>query len=316
MVRLSDLCRNPPTDEEKVEDLRRRRMIRKGQHPDTGKRLRWSDLERGLRPLEQLDAEIWIRGHLTNAPSLSPYPFLNRAQDDALRNSVAVAQRALDGASRWAATSEQMRFLREFRANIGLFRSGLPLSEDILQRSDLLACIALPPSAIVGFDHYAQENVERFQRYGASLLAELAVDFEREGNPVHAWEAVAVAARSGIERPDWVENFIDEQAARIMEIREQVSEGHPVGREADRVGKALGFAIDGPGQGGRFKQATMLQRDRTIYFEIRDKLDSDVKLDAAYSEVATAFGVSRSLVVRAYLRIIQINGEDSEGGVS
>jgi hypothetical protein len=94
-----------------------------------------------------------------------------------------------------------------------------------------------------------------------------------------------------------------------LEIRDEVAGGQPVKRESERVGKALGFGKDGPGRGGWFKHATMLERERAIYFEVGDRVQAGVKLDFAYDDVARALNVSRSTIVRAYLRITKLNDE-------
>ena len=94
-----------------------------------------------------------------------------------------------------------------------------------------------------------------------------------------------------------------------MEVRDEVASGASVKRESERVGRALGFGLDGPGRGGWFKHATMLERDRTVYLAVGDELEAGTKLDFAYDEVAKALGVSRSTIVRAWLRIKKLNDE-------
>jgi len=203
---------------------------------------------------------------------------------------------------------EQTPFLTEYRANLGLFRTA-GLTAVTYERADLLARIAMPAALAAGFDGYDPLNVARVQAYGESAVRELEADFSRDGNPIHAWEALAVARRYGIDPPDWVEDFLTDAADRILEIRDEVAGGQPVERESERVGKALGFGKDGPGRGGWFKHATMLERDRTIYFEVGDRVQDGVKLDFAYDDVARALNVSRSTIVRAYLRITKLNDE-------
>ena len=211
--------------------------------------------------------------------------------------------------------AEQPRFLREFQSNIGLFRPDLALSEAARQRSDLLARLALRQASMFGFDYYEQENVERVRQMAAS--AELAIDFERDGNPVDAWQAFAVANRYRIDPPEWVEDFLTDVANRISEIRDEVAGGRPVKREAERVGKALGFGKDGPGHSGWFKHATMLERDRTIYFEIlKDKLATGTKLDFAYNDTARALSQlinHRSSLSPDHTRLNDEAGDRSEG---
>ena len=49
--------------------------------------------------------------------------------------------------------------------------------------------------------------------------------------------------------------------------------------------------------------------DRAIYFAMTEKLQSGMKLDFAYDEVRREFGVSRSMVIRAYGRIRKLTDE-------
>ncbi len=182
----------------------------------------------------------------------------------------------------------------------------IPASFEI---ADLLACITLPTALIVSFDSYDPINVERVQTYYESALVELEFDFERDGNPVFAWEAVAVTQRYRITLPDWVKGYLTASAGRILDIRDEVAGGKAVNKEAVRVGKALGFGVGGVGNGGWFKHATMLQRDRAIYLEIRRKLDAGSKLDFAYDDVAKMQKISRSTIVRTFLRVAKLNDE-------
>jgi hypothetical protein len=72
--------------------------------------------------------------------------------------------------------------------------------------------------------------------------------------------------------------------------------------------------MDGPGQGGWFKRATMLEWDRDIYFAVRERVAAGTKLDFAYDDVARALNLSRSTGVRSYLRISRLNGDDAQDG--
>ena len=142
-----------------------------------------------------------------------------------------------------------------------------------------------------------RSSFERVRAYLECNLRELEAEFARDGNPVHAYEATWIARRYGLEAT-WAEDFVDDAIDQMLEILHEVADGKPTGREAERVGKALGFGRDGPGQRGWFRHATNRKRDRAIYFEVCDKLQDGIKLDAAYDEAAKAFDVSRSSVVQ------------------
>jgi hypothetical protein len=240
------------------------------------------------------------------------------------RNADAMAAEAQRMLSVYGPTlAKQPRFLTEYWTNFGLFhRAGL--TADTHERADLLARVFMPATLAAGFHGYDRFNVERVRAYGKSALRELEADFSRDGNPVHAWEALAVARRHEIDPPEWVEDFLTDVADRILDIRDEVASGKPINREAERVGKALGFGTDGSGQGGWFRHATLLERDRTIYFEMIDWLEKEQarhphrrpKLTAAYREVAMAIGVDASTVQRAYVRITKLNSESRDRGKS
>ena len=68
----------------------------------------------------------------------------------------------------------------------------------------------------------------------------------------------AQLAGSRLEIPRWVLDYLAECAAAVMDIRAGVEDGEPAGKEPERAGRAIGFANNGPGRGGWFKQATML----------------------------------------------------------
>jgi hypothetical protein len=160
----------------------------------------------------------------------------------------------------------------------------------------------------MGFEAYDPVNVEAVRSYCRSVLSELETDFGRDGNPVHAWEAIALILPYGIELPDWLLAYLFDAASEIGQIRCEVAEGKSINREAERVGKALGYG-EGQGRGGWFKRATMLERDRFAYFAVTERLESGMKLDFAYDEVKNEVGVSRSTVARAYRRITKLKDE-------
>lgn len=207
--------------------------------------------------------------------------------------------------------AEQPSFLTEYRANLALFQ-GFGFAEAAMERADLLSRLALPTGLVTGFDGSDPATVTRVRRYRELELIELEEDFKREGNPVFIWQAIAIARRYGIELPEWVLEYLAASADSLLDIREEVADGKRAGKEAERVGKVLGFGTDGPGQGGWFKHATILERDRNVFFEIGDRLGAGMKLDFAYDEVARALGTSRSTVVRAYLRIKALSSEDDD----
>ena len=130
-----------------------------------------------------------------------------------------------------------------------------------------------------------------------------------------------IARRYEIDRLDWVEDYLARAADRILKILGDAAGGKPVGREAERVGQALGFGMAGPGTSGWFKHATILQRDRAIFLRVTSKVEAGAKLDFAYDEVKEEFQISRSATQRAYKRVTELHDEvdgqtKTEGKVS
>ena len=136
-------------------------------------------------------------------------------------------------------------------------------------------------------------------------LRQLETDYNREDSAVYVWEALDLAERNGINRPGWVEDYLVRAAARLMQILNDVAAGKGIGRQADEVGRALGF---GPGGGCRFKHAARLERDRTIYHSVEKKLGAGIKLDAARFEVAKDMNLSYATNERSHKRISEHDG--------
>jgi hypothetical protein len=153
-----------------------------------------------------------------------------------------------------------------------------------------------------------------FQFWAEGELCDLEDHFARDRNPVHVWEAFKFARRYGIKRPDWVENYLADVADLILEIRDEVAGGKPVGREADRVGKALGF-VHNPGKTGWFELAANLKRDRAAYVEVRRRVAAMTKPEFAYVEVAKLMNISASTAGRSYRLFTKLRNEldKSEG---
>ena len=204
---------------------------------------------------------------------------------------------------------QRIRFLQTYVEILELFARW---NTDSYERADLLArfdMAGIPEALATNFKGYGRYNVQKVRSYGRSVLNDLEDDFRREGNPVHAWEALKLVRSYGLRPPLWVRDYLARGADGIMGIRDAVSSGQSAGREADRVGKALGFATDGTGRGGRFSHAVTLERNRRIYRKVKEKLAVERKLDRAYDKAAEELGMSRSMVVRGYSRIRKVIAE-------
>jgi hypothetical protein len=264
----------------------------------------------GLDAIARIIEHWRIAGALPeHAATLSPgtYSYLDAV------SSVVEAQRML---SVYGPTiAEQRSFLTEYRANLGLLQ-GLGLSEAIAERADLLSRLALPTKLAKNLKGYDNVSINIIQRYGESAILELKEDYKREENPTFALQAVSIAIRYGIEFPEWILDYLGSATDNIMTIFDEVADGSRAGKEAARVGKALGFGTEGPGRGGWFKRASILERDRNIFFQIGDRIETGMKLDFAYDDVAKALSISRASVVRAHLRVKALRSDLDDNEVS
>ena len=206
------------------------------------------------------------------------------------------------------AVAEQQPFLREYRANLGLFQQQ-HLDVQVCQAADLLARVALPYALLPDFDDYDEEPVRRFEAYAKAQLVELEESFAYDPNPVFVLRAFRMARSAGIEPGDWILEHLDDLADRILEIGEE-GEAPQHATEAERVGKAVGFET-GKGETGKFAAAKLVQRDRQIVFLVDDwiaeqkelKPKQRPKITSAYAEIAPKFEVDSSTIGRAYRRM-------------
>lgn len=320
-VRLEDVGRKP-------EDAGRWETIVAGRHPDTNEPLgRWN--ESTLRPIErrhvrmqrELDAADRMQRmqrDLNIARFGVPYPssldrmrerdqdVLSRLTNELGKLKLAPLAPLMESeATRMLGVygpgiAEHTGFLGEYRNNLGLFHD---LSRAAFERADLLARWTLPTAMETRLEFYEQENVRAVRAYAEAGLSKLESDFERDHNPVFAWEAIAMAKNSGIDIPNWVANYLADAANEIVSIHEEVAGGSPASKEADRVGRVLGFGAEGKGATGQFKRAAMLEFDRNVFSKVNDLIGKGEKLDFAYDDVAKELNVSRSAVVQSYQRI-------------
>lgn len=206
---------------------------------------------------------------------------------------------------------EQPRFLAEYGQTVALLPGGIPVPA-ALERADLVSRHALPPKARPPVERYDPANVAAVAACQDGMLAELEVDFARDGNPLHAWEALTLTAGNDRPVPAWVVSHLLEGAENLAAICTEVAAGKRVDREAEHAGRALGFGVTGRGRGSWFTAKNMLQRDRDIYAAVRKELNDGAKPDFAWQIVSTAQKCSRSTVERAYKRMKALLGEGGE----
>lgn len=194
---------------------------------------------------------------------------------------------------------------------------GLP-EATALARADLLARPYLPVETTLSpLFEYMASDIEAASAYAESALLDLEADYERGKNPVHAWEAVALADSCGLPVPAWALDYLAQAACQIISLREDVIEAksrgrnRPLGRETEQVAKALGFGV-GRGRGGWIETAAVLEVDRDIYQRVLEATGRGTPLTLAYEDVAAVMGVSRSKVQSAWTRVRKLRGDSGE----
>jgi hypothetical protein len=252
----------------------------------------------------------------TNSISMARASVAGFIQDHTLMASEASRMLGIYG----PAIAEQTTFLRQYETNLTLFRSTPMLTRSAFERADLLARIVLPGPPIWDDALYQDAfNPQRLRRYGKALLKDLKAHYKHTKNPVHAWEAIALARAYSVRMPKWVVEYLGQVAVDIFEPEEdQVAEAPRKKKEseAERIGKITGFSGGGPGQTGMFKKAIMWKRDHAIYHDMLDQIGAGEKEDQAYNIVAKEHDISRSTVAKAYVRMKRFLESDDDDGAS
>ena len=181
-----------------------------------------------------------------------------------------------------------------------------------LKLNEILARIGPYTKPLGSFDAYDVAAVEFARRIFRQIAKDMEAEFVQTKNPIFVWWALRMIHTARLAVPRWIARYLGSAAEIISRVSDEVQAGRPVGMEAERVGKALGFGTEGPGAGGWFKQLEMLERDRKIHEEVGGELRKGEKLDFAYDTVAKRMGLSRSTVQRGYARIMRFTTENSD----
>lgn len=150
-------------------------------------------------------------------------------------------------------------------------------------------------------------------------IREFKNNYAGEGNPVYVWEAIDFAYRNKRKMPRWVMSYLGAAAKEILSFCEAARTGETTSKQAERVGKALGFGVKGPGRSDWFQQAALREADEEMFFTVQRVTDPVIeekqdgkcvfvinqKLDIAYDIVAAERGVDRSTVARACARVLR-----------
>ncbi len=216
-------------------------------------------------------------------------------------------QRHLDAVARQAAelhlagrydtgASERPAFLDDFAGTLALFgpQAGSPFA---LERAELVARSELPREMRKPLGDYQPANRSAVEAYQDDLIGELEVEFRESKNPLLAWEGFRLSMAVDQATPGWILDYLGDCALRLSDILEEVERGKPTGKEAERVGRSLGFAAK-PGRGSWFSKLASIRRDRRIYKAMSDEFARGTKSYIARGEVAQSMGLSPSTVGR------------------
>lgn len=130
-------------------------------------------------------------------------------------------------------------------------------------------------------------------------LDELEKEFKRTDNPVLVWIAIRSRNWNDTPLPSWIDDYLQDVGTKIVSSIYDISDD----REAEVVGKALGFGGTKKGGNGKLTAAYKLERDRALYNEVLSALNEGggTNLTSACHYVAAITGQSSSTVRRAYL---------------
>ena len=126
------------------------------------------------------------------------------------------------------------------------------------------------------------------------------VTFEQTFDPLAPWRAITWAAANDFPLPGWVIQHLCAVAQKINDVVKQSANAGSVKREAEAVGKALGFGSNRPGETSATKKAALRDRDFNIAMRVAEQIENGVNPDAAIFDVAKNLGITESMAIRAF----------------
>jgi hypothetical protein len=135
-------------------------------------------------------------------------------------------------------------------------------------------------------------------------IAELKREFEATKNPVLVWRALILNGGLNTNFPQWIVEYLHAAAQDI------ICNNDADDREAEAVGKALGFGAAKKGEKGMFAAVEKLERYRALHREVVGALNkgNGTNLSSACAFVAATTDISFATVRRAYLYYQKISG--------
>jgi hypothetical protein len=129
------------------------------------------------------------------------------------------------------------------------------------------------------------------------------VTFEQTLDPLAPWRVITWAAVNDFPLPVWVIQHLCAIAQKINDVVKQSANAGSVKREAEAVGKALGFGSNRAGETTATKKAALRDRDLNSAIHIIAKLGGNGgNKDAAIFAVSRSLGVKEAMANRAFKR--------------
>lgn len=178
------------------------------------------------------------------------------------------------------------------------------------------ACVVVRPAVVA---RTAREGANEVVEVGyedaviiCADLDELKRDFERTNNPVYAWSALVRSTTQGVQMPEWIMRYLHSAGWDIVKMLDGTEDA----REAELVGRALGFGGGKKGDKGKFAEGRKLEKYHALYREVVHELHkgNGTNPSSAFAYVASQCGKDISTVRRAYEHFNKLNSHPSNEG--
>lgn len=148
--------------------------------------------------------------------------------------------------------------------------------------------------------HFSDTARALVQGFTSARMRLYRRQFSATGSVVYAWAAFHCARRSGLEPPEWVLEYLEEVAKRMVELGKA-----PPERIGTSLATALGM-VRGAGRGtdlSRFRDFEMMM---DVARDVAHRMESGESLTAAQHSVAEARSIDSSTVRRYCAQALEI----------
>jgi hypothetical protein len=142
--------------------------------------------------------------------------------------------------------------------------------------------------------HGVDPNASDFR---SQVLDKLRIEFERTPNPMLPWSALRWARDGGLDIPRWIIDHLYDKAVVLSKII-----ADDVGKEAEEVGRALGFGAAGKGAATAGAELRQHWRDWKTAVRIADGMRQGLAKDAAVAAAAETLSISSATAYRAHAK--------------